>query len=79
MEDIEPTWMLVEFLLPYPGAIVDFYCDNVRSMLSGPFGNGGFSDIRSGDFYNPMHVLRWRDTSWAEGPDRTLASVHRRT
>jgi hypothetical protein len=61
MEETKTAWSLVEHLLPHPGAMVDFYCKDARSMLSGPFGNGGFSDLCSGDFYIPARVLCWRD------------------
>jgi len=58
--DAMPGWSLVRLLLPCPGTMVDFICQDDRRLLSGRFANGGFNDLRSGDFYAPLSILCWR-------------------
>jgi len=53
-------WNLVELILPCPGAIVDFSCRDDRRVLCGRFGNGGFHELRSGDFHAAPNILCWR-------------------
>jgi hypothetical protein len=55
-------WNLVELLLPCPGAMVDFSHRDDRRVLCGRFGNGGFHELLTGDFYEPPSILCWRLT-----------------
>jgi hypothetical protein len=40
-------WTFTEFLLPSPGAIVEFYCADCQRILWGLYRNGGFTELQT--------------------------------